>query len=334
MNDQKKSPGCRVCGSEEVETWFHPREMMFGMREEFPYFKCLHCQCLQLEALPEDINKYYPSDYYSFRQVTETSQSLKASIKRRLISPMMSRSILGWGSHYGRILCLLMRSPNIPKWMHVLPGAIPFDSRILDVGCGSGEALLTLQNCGFTNLHGVDPYIPKNLFYKNGLQIRKCELSAIKDKFRLIMFHHVFEHLENPLETLKKAGELLEPNGYIIVRIPLSDSHAAEHYGEKWVQFDAPRHVTLQTRKSMQILAEKAQLEISRVVYDSSYFQFWGSELYIQDIPLKDPRSQMVESGNGLFSSKTLMEYALKASTLNLEERGDQAAFVLSARKK
>lgn len=334
MSIHKKSPGCRVCGSEDVEVWMHSKEMMFGLRESFSYFKCADCRCLQLEVVPGDLSKYYPSDYYAFRQLPNTLISWRSRIKRKLISPMMSRHILGWGSNCGMVLCKMIRSPRVPAWMHFLPKPVPFDGRILDIGCGSGHSLLDLHSCGFTNLHGVDPYLSDTISYDCGIQIKKCELKSIRGKYALIMLHHVFEHLDNPLETLITAQSLLEDNGQILIRIPLSDSHAAAKYKENWVQLDAPRHITLQTRKSMSILAQKASLEIEHVRYDSGGIQFWGSELYIRDIPLSDLRSQTAENGESIFSPEVLESYERESASLNNEERGDQAAFVLRAVKK
>ena len=334
MNNQQTSPGCRVCGSEEVEAWLSAKEMMFGLRDSFLYYRCAHCECLQIETVAEDTSRYYPPDYYSFRQLPDTVISWKSRIKRKLLSPMMSRHIIGWGSNPGRLLCKIIGSPRVPTWMHFLPKPVPFDGGILDIGCGSGHTLLDLHSCGFTNLHGVDPYISESISYNCGIQIQKCELGAVQGKYSLIMLHHVLEHLEHPLDTLIALRNLLEEGGQILVRIPISDSHAAEKYKENWVQMDAPRHITLQTRKSMSILAEKAGLGISHVSYDSCNFQFWGSELYIRDIPLSDPQSQAAESGNGLFSPEILRGYDKESAILNNKEQGDQAAFVLIPVKK
>ena len=69
----------------------------------------------------------------------------------------------------------------------------------------------------------------------------------------------------------------------------------------------------------------EAGLKIVRVVYDSTEFQFLGSELYLQDIPLRDERSQSV------FSPAVIQRFALEAARLNALEKGDQAAFLLAA---
>ena len=40
--------------------------MMFGFADEFEYFECSNCGCLQIMEFPENIGKYYPSKYYSY----------------------------------------------------------------------------------------------------------------------------------------------------------------------------------------------------------------------------------------------------------------------------
>lgn len=57
---------CRVCDWEGTAEKLQAREMMNGTREEFAYFVCPNCHCLQIENIPSDLGKYYDSDYYSY----------------------------------------------------------------------------------------------------------------------------------------------------------------------------------------------------------------------------------------------------------------------------
>ena len=57
---------CRICGNKEGNVLYLAREMMFGLREEFTYFECAQCGCLQIAEFPADMSAYYPDDYYSF----------------------------------------------------------------------------------------------------------------------------------------------------------------------------------------------------------------------------------------------------------------------------
>ena len=58
---QKKT--CRICNNDKHNTQFIAREMMFGFRDEFSYFKCNNCNCLQIDAFPDDMFIIVPGVY-------------------------------------------------------------------------------------------------------------------------------------------------------------------------------------------------------------------------------------------------------------------------------
>lgn len=202
-------------------------------------------------------------------------------------------------------------------------------AQILDVGCGLGALLCSLSDLRFTNLLGVDPFIAQDIGYENGLKILKTDVSNVEGKWDLIMLHHSFEHVPDPTKTLQAISRLLKPNGYCVIRIPTVTSYAWKHYGVKWVQLDAPRHFYLHSVESMKILIDKAQLEMHTVIYDSTAFQFWGSEQYKNDIPLCDKRSYLLNPHNSLFSKQEIATFATRAEALNENNQGDQAIFYL-----
>jgi hypothetical protein len=145
-----------------------------------------------------------------------------------------------------------------------------------------------------------------------------------------VMFHHSFEHVPDPLETLRAAACLLARGGTCLIRIPTVSSEAWEQYGVDWVQLDAPRHLFLHSLESMERLAREAGLVVREVQFDSTAFQFWGSEQYRADIPLRDPRSYAVDPGASIFTAESLALFATRARELNAARRGDQAAFHLA----
>lgn len=61
---------CAICKNEENNKTFILKEMMFGFRDEFKYFQCSACFCLQIENIPDNLNKYYPGNYYSYSSNT------------------------------------------------------------------------------------------------------------------------------------------------------------------------------------------------------------------------------------------------------------------------
>ena len=77
---------CRVCGNSENNKIFNLKEMMFGFRDKFTYVECLKCGCLQIVEIPNNIEKYYPSNYYSFNKLSfkkENDNIIKKFLKRK-----------------------------------------------------------------------------------------------------------------------------------------------------------------------------------------------------------------------------------------------------------
>jgi hypothetical protein len=154
---------------------------------------------------------------------------------------------------------------------------------------------------------------------------KKGTLSDVEGKWDLIMFHHSLEHIEDQRGTLARVGQLLGPDGWCLIRVPTVDSDAWDEYRDRWVQLDAPRHLTLHSMASMERLADSAGLRVEAVVHDSTAFQFEGSELYRRGRPLSDLARSGVPRGQR-------RAYATRAAALNRVGRGDQAAFFLRRR--
>lgn len=314
---------CSLCGNKSNNQLFTAKEQMFGMGDRFTYLECHACGVLhRLEPLP-NAEDYYPKNYYSYR--LNQQHGLKARLERQI--KIMRAGILT-GKTEGWRRKLLKRFPN-PGIDALLRIPLNTDSRILDFGCGNGALLYDMQEQGFTNLLGADPYLDADIQYKNGLKVLKRELHQIEGVFDLIMLHHVFEHIDSPLNFLQEAAKHLAPGAILLIRIPMADSLAWETYRQNWVQLDAPRHVYLHTQKSMSLLAGKAGLHISKVVHDGNYFQFWGSEQYQKGYPLSTNPEDPLIPKTGLFTQAELKEMHQKATALNQAGRSDQAAFYL-----
>lgn len=316
---------CRICGHAGPHQTHQVREMMFGYREWFAYIECANCGCLQIAEIPADLSKYYPADYYSFTQLPGTKDFNPAQklIKNlRDLYAVRGKGVLGkW---------LYRKFPN--ENLLSLSGVenLNKDARILDVGCGAGVLLWDLRNLGFINTMGVDPFLEKDLEFTNGLRIVKQTFFDVGGTWDLIMFHHVLEHLANPLKTLQHTARLLSPNGTCLIRTPTVSSYAWEHYGVNWVQLDAPRHLFVHSEKSIELLANQAGLTLTKIRHDSTDFQFWGSEQYLRDIPYMSDRSYKMNPFQSIYSRAQIVEFKKKAENLNREGRGDMAAFYLT----
>jgi SAM-dependent methyltransferase len=276
---------------------------------------------LQIREIPEDMSSYYPSSYYSFQAYDgKKFKGAKGAIKKKFYAYAIFRAnviqrILGGLAGTNIYNCL--------RGLH-----LDFQTRILDVGCGNGRNFLyPLAEIGFTNVCGCDPYINEPILYPNGLRIENTEIFNCKETYDIITYHHSFEHLPNPKEHLQKIRSLLSENGVVIIRIPTVSSYAWEHYQENWVQLDVPRHFFLHSQQSMQILADNYGFDLYSIIYDSTFFQFTGSEGYKKDIPLNTPKERsLIRRLKRKFRERI---YQHKANELNRDKRGDQAIFYL-----
>jgi 2-polyprenyl-3-methyl-5-hydroxy-6-metoxy-1,4-benzoquinol methylase len=317
---------CRICQNASQNKVHCVREMMLGLRDTFEYLECEACGCLQLLDPPQDMTRYYPSDYTAFRAVEETQSAAVTRLRDHVRTQLRKRRNLGihrQRNPLDRWLARRYKYLQLEAFTHLGVGR---EARILDVGCGSGVVLVDLKELGYQNLYGVDRFIPQSMGYENGVKVRKGGLEDLSGSvWDVIMFHHSFEHMPDPAAVLRRTAEMLAPGGRCLVRIPVI-GWAWQHYRVNWGQLDAPRHLFLHTTKSFQILARNVDLDLQSINYDSNEFQFWVSELYSRDVSLAALPDLSPAS---MFSRSQLRNFRLQAAKLNREGRGDSAVFEL-----
>lgn len=309
-------PACEICANATGNKLHLAREMMFGTREPFQYLECAECGCVQLVDVPKDLSKYYGDNYYSL----STEPTWKSWLRKQ-----RAGASLGQFKPLGMLVNMLKGEPEYVQWLR--EAGVTATSKILDVGCGSGQLLRELAGANFKSLTGVDPHAKSWSDPDGRLRILGIDPLTLTEKFDFIMLHHSFEHVTNPQRLLQHLSTLLSPSGTMLIRIPLASSYAWKTYGVNWVQLDPPRHLFLHTVDSLKRMLTKADLHLDKVVHDSGPMQFWGSELYKRDIPLKDARSPWVNAQHQTFSAAQMQMFTDQSVVVNTAEQGDQAAF-------
>jgi SAM-dependent methyltransferase len=300
--------------------------MMFGTRERFDYLECGRCGTVQLLEIP-DLSRHYPPEYLSFDESRPID--LSTTLGRRIGARLAGMHLIKGRGLLGKLV--LAAKPwiaaHFPDSLRDPLLRLRFDSRILDYGCGNGHLLRTLRYFGFSRLTGADAFIEGDLVYP-GVTIYRRHLAELAPAFDLIMLHHSFEHLPEPAAALRELSRLVANGGHVLIRMPIV-SHAWERYGADWVQLDPPRHLFLYTERAFRELCQANGLEVVKVVYDSTSFQFWGSEQYRLDIPLNDPRSLNRPESESVFTAGQIEDWDARAIKLNAASEGDQACFYL-----
>jgi 2-polyprenyl-3-methyl-5-hydroxy-6-metoxy-1,4-benzoquinol methylase len=305
---------CRICHNRKGNKPFTAKERMLGLNDEFEYFECSNCMCLQIKEIPSDMDRYYPAGYYSYQQPVFATEltGIRYFLKKSLAGYYTGKFNLT-----GFILSKIYGNPF--TWLR--PNIVNFNSKILDVGCGKGRLLLSMKRSGYQNLTGIDPYNSEDIRYENGVNVYKKDVFEMEGQFDLVMLHHSFEHMDSPKTILERLGHLINSQGIIIIRIPVANCYAWRKYQSHWLQLDAPRHFFLHTVKSMTILAKECGLCLDSFEFESSAFQFTGSEKYLRNFGFTQD--------NSIFTKKQLKSFAMEAKRLNQLNDGDSAGFYL-----
>jgi SAM-dependent methyltransferase len=114
---------------------------------------------------------------------------------------------------------------------------------VLDIGCGDGIFLSLLPQNEKLGLE-FNPLAAARAREK-GLLVEECTLSALKHrKFDAVTMFHVLEHVDQPVQLLQEALDVLAPGGYLVISTPNNDSfigrdlfHAANappHHPLRW----------------------------------------------------------------------------------------------------
>lgn len=325
---------CPACTAPAGQADLRVREMMFGLPESFSYRRCTSCGTVALDEVPADLSAYYPDDYYS---VDLDPERVLGRRPARDVVRVVGRSAL-----FGRARVAEATRRYAPR-RQVRTLASLFDgvrraglpagaaTPVLDVGCGSGLLVYALGLAGLTDVTGVDPFAPGDRRLDTGGRLLRRDLGEVEGPYGLVMFHHSLEHVVDVEQSLRQAATRLAPGGRVLVRMPTVSSQAYEEYGTDWVQFDAPRHITLLSRPGMTAVAQRCGLRVLSVHDDSTGFQFWGSEQVRRGLPLTDDRSHMMTPARSPFGRAKLLAWERRSRALNAAGLGDQAAWVLAA---
>lgn len=321
---------CRICKQSADCEVFQAREMMFGSREAFDYVLCSACACLQIERIPDDLGRHYPSNYYSQlpRQEPPSPRGLKGAVMRWYCrsAALQPRS---------RLASLLRARLPVPsdfaEFGNYLVEAELQNAgeRILDVGCGASPyRLAAFRRCGFAGVEGIDPFLPSDTEYM-GIPVYRRTVSQMDGVYGLVMFHHSLEHVPDPLEALRDAARLLRPGGCCLVRIPVMGTYFWNTFGVDWAELDAPRHLYLMARTTVDFLAQAAGFRLRSSMFDSQGWELAASYQYQADIPLRDPRSFSEGGAQRFFESGQMQALEAQAARLNRAGDGGRACFFL-----
>jgi 2-polyprenyl-3-methyl-5-hydroxy-6-metoxy-1,4-benzoquinol methylase len=146
--------------------------------------------------------------------------------------------------------------------------------KILDIGAGVGDFLLTAKNDGW-QIIGIEPSEKaKSIAINKGISFVN-DLSEIEDhSLDIITMWHVLEHVPNLEHQIAELKRMIKPNGTIIIAVPNFNSFDANYYGKYWAAFDVPIHLWHFSKTAIQKLFAQHNLELTKLLpmkFDSFY---------------------------------------------------------------
>ena len=249
--------------------------MFFGSRDVFKYFLCEKCESLSLEKEPDNLSSYYDL-FQSFLMKTHAISFFKRNLLK--CSFWLDFNILN------KLSKMCLNSYGELPLKALIGKEIALKSKILDVGCGSGTFLKNLQDIGFNDLLGIDPYLNKETTTP-GLILEKKSFLEIDAKFDLITFNHSFEHFADPQNIVQHISKTLKERGDLIIRIPNIESFSFKKFHESWEGIHAPFHFFLPSRKGIEKMFSSKGLSILDIQYEQLTHLFLNSQAYEYDIP-------------------------------------------------
>lgn len=234
---------CKVCASKSERLFLKCSDCQFRSKK-VELFQCQECSAIFVRPQPtqKKLSSYYAQDYYN-----------KPSFLLTIIQSLRPHFFDGLKT-----------------------------GKLLDVGCGSGHFLESMQKKGWkcTGTEVSDsskPFLEKikknqiDVFYGNLL-----DASFASGSFDLISFWHVLEHLPVPSGELSYAHKILKKNGHVFIAVPNIESASFALFKCNWLHLDAPRHLNHFSPKTLSLLLEKNGFSVEKISHFSFEFNPFG----------------------------------------------------------
>ena len=135
-------------------------------------------------------------------------------------------------------------------------------SRLLEIGCGSGDFLIEASRRGFT-VEGIE-YSEHAAAVANSRLGEKPVVVGTPDTveispatYDIVAAFDVIEHLRDPKTSIEKFRLVLKPGGLIAIVTPSLDSWSRQLLGRHWMEYKR-EHITYFSERSLRRLLESA----------------------------------------------------------------------------
>lgn len=261
MNDK-----CPWCGSENAQLNLELKDL-FLTQEPFKILECKECGLLYTTPRPnkDEIGRYYKSEEYYSHQENKEGFIPKVYEKVKSVNLKNKYGIATEGKEKGKAL---------------------------DIGCGVGDFLHTMEQHGW-DCTGVEPSEDAKVIAKK--RIKGQLLSSEEQEnlpnssFDIITMWHVLEHVDDIRWQIQQLHRLCKPGGRIIIALPNYKSYDGQYYKAEWAAYDVPRHLNHFNKETLIKILEESGLrhvKTEKLVWDAYYISYMSEKYRKHSIPL------------------------------------------------
>ena len=215
--------------------------------KKFQLFPLVGFEILKTIPVPQNLASYYESENYISH--TDSSKGITNRIYQLVKKYMLDQKL---------------------NWIEALksPG------KLLEVGAGTGDFIFNAKKRGW-QVSGVEPNkSARNLAILKDLDL-KNEISKFDgEKFDVICFWHVLEHITDLEEEISRLKGLLNKNGILVIAVPNFKSYDAKYYREFWAAYDFPRHLWHFSQNGIKKLCSQFDFDLINtkpLIFDAYY---------------------------------------------------------------
>jgi 2-polyprenyl-3-methyl-5-hydroxy-6-metoxy-1,4-benzoquinol methylase len=243
--------------------------------QRFHYRRCRSCQTTFLADLPDDLERYYPEDYYELPSLAELDRAASAEApKLALLRPFVT------------------------------------DGPLVEIGAAFGIFARAAQQAGF-DVTAIEMDARCCEYLVDVVGVRAVRSNAPEQTLadlgpsRAIVLWHVLEHLPRPWEVLEQAAKRLETGGALALATPNPDSLQFRLLGARWAHVDAPRHLFLIPFAALRTRVERLGLELGQVTTSDPAGRYWnvfGWEHALRRHPARHPSTRLTRTCSRLLA--------------------------------
>jgi 2-polyprenyl-3-methyl-5-hydroxy-6-metoxy-1,4-benzoquinol methylase len=272
-----EQPLCPICGSEGRGAYANLTDLLYDAPGKWGMSQCRNPQCeafwLTQAPHPDDLWIAY-RNYYTHSSKEVPAPSFRTRVKRSLVKRRFGYPTKR--SAWSMVVDTLFRGlfPSSIESAYYEHLYLPWHpgGRLLEIGCGAGDQLLTLQEAGW-RVSGVD-FDPDAVATARArkLDVNLGDIREIKfaeRSFDAIVMGHVIEHVYDPIGLLKECRRLITPGGLIVAVTPNAVSLGHQAFKEFWRGLEPPRHMVVFTPKALRLAFRLAGIDPERTRFSA-----------------------------------------------------------------